>query len=74
MIHPNPTTGQVNIITDGVSDLMKITLLNTQGQIVREYMEVNKEITIDISDVSSGIYYLNIQAENINRIRKIAKQ
>lgn len=52
-VFPNPTTGLLNI--SDVSDIDSISILSLTGQLVKTF---NASNTIDISDLSSGIYIL----------------
>jgi hypothetical protein len=74
LLYPNPTNNEFTITTVMIHELMKISLLNTQGQIIRQLTDVNEKVIIDISDLSDGIYYVNIQSENINEVIKVVKQ
>jgi len=54
-IYPNPTSGVLKIT--GLVNQSKITLINSAGQQIKLYQNVE---TIDISDLPNGIYLLNI--------------
>ncbi|MBO4542948.1 MAG: T9SS type A sorting domain-containing protein [Bacteroidales bacterium] len=57
-IYPNPAKDQITII--GLEKVEDIQLINTIGQIVKQYNNVNEAITISITDLSQGIYFLRI--------------
>ena len=59
-IYPNPTSTVVTI--DKPTDMIieSITIFNTLGQIENEFSMVEK---IDVSHLTSGIYYLRIQTD-----------
>lgn len=71
-IYPNPTNNILNIIGNGiVPNSTQINVYNTLGQIVLSTSYTNQ---IDISSLSSGLYFLNIKYNSNNKILKIIKQ
>lgn len=69
-IYPNPATSFINI--DGVESYSKIRLINGLGAIVYEYNgEVNQ---IPISNLSKGIYLVEIETEGQRLYYKVLKQ
>ncbi len=68
-IFPNPTTDQLNII--GISSIEKVEIYNLSGMFQAAYL--NKS-TIDISNLSEGIYFVKIYAENGISTQKFIKQ
>ncbi len=75
-IFPNPANDNIYITTEN-NDLNKliIKIINTQGQIVFE--ESNKKIngkynrTIDISEFSEGVYYLQFISDKKTILKKL---
>lgn len=65
-VYPNPTSGLVHI--SDVSNVDSITISNVNGQVVKSFGAQN---TIDISDLTAGIYIL---ITDNGLIRKIIKQ
>ena len=60
-IYPNPATSQITIVWDEVKvDEIKIT--SYSGRLVKRITanSLNGEKTIDISGLSSGVYFVNI--------------
>ncbi|MCS4300705.1 T9SS type A sorting domain-containing protein [Chryseobacterium sp. BIGb0232] len=58
-IYPNPTTGIITINTQAIYE--KVEVYNMAGQKVKEFQDVNK---IDITELPTGIYMLNITSKN----------
>ncbi|MCL9808151.1 T9SS-dependent M36 family metallopeptidase [Flavobacterium luminosum] len=72
-IYPNPTNGNLNISIDrDVTDSV-ITIVDLNGRVV--YSENTQSIsgvkTLNLNQLQSGIYILNIKGENINHSQKI---
>lgn len=66
-IYPNPTTGMLNITANGAYN---ITLLNAAGQIVKE-VTMQNEVTIDLSQLEKGIYFMKAADGHSLVFRKI---
>jgi hypothetical protein len=66
-IYPNPTTGMLNITANGAYN---ITLLNAAGQIVKE-VNMQNAVTIDLSQLEKGIYFMKAADGNSLVFRKI---
>jgi hypothetical protein len=71
-VYPIPASNQ--IFLTNLPQQGKLFLLNENGQqlITKEFMGV--EQTMDISKLSSGVYFVNILSDNVNIIRKIVIQ
>ncbi|MCP4520801.1 MAG: T9SS type A sorting domain-containing protein [Cytophagales bacterium] len=65
-VYPNPATSSITVDTDVVS----VTILNANGQEVAS----STESTIDVSDLATGLYFLQIQTEEGIHTAKITKQ
>lgn len=60
-IYPNPTKGLLNI--QGI-DIKQITVTNALGQVVYNASVESDEVSIDMSQLSTGMYILRIDTEN----------
>jgi len=58
-IYPNPANNFISIDTD-VTAQVRVQILNYKGQVVKEESLVNVSSQINVSDLSSGIYFVNI--------------
>ncbi len=58
-IYPNPANNFISIDTD-VTEQVRVQILNYKGQVVKEESLVNVSSQINVSDLSSGIYFVNI--------------
>ena len=71
-IHPNPTTGQVTITG---KDLKQAEVFNTLGQHVATAQGECERLTVDISALPAGIYFVNVTDEDGKKcVRKVVKQ
>ncbi len=74
-IYPNPASNFVTIETNNIIE--NIYIYNTVGQIVGNSKFQNfktSKVEINVSDLQSGIYFLNIKTENGNFVEKLIIQ
>jgi len=67
-IYPNPTNGLFNVET--TNEILKIEIYNVSGQLIYEAKNVN---IIDITNKTSGLYFVNIVTKNGSVIEKLIK-
>jgi hypothetical protein len=71
-IYPNPATDNVNINYN--HNIKTIELIDVQGRILVSKMVNENQVTFDVSDYSSGVYYLKITGDGGSTIEKLLKQ
>lgn len=72
LILPNPSSGL--FFTKQKLEPTEITILNSYGQIVKTITPEDRKTTIDLSQYSNGIYFLNFKYENnIQQTKKLIK-
>jgi PKD repeat protein len=70
-IFPNPVNNSMSIQTMQNS-LIEIT--NLQGQVIKLIQNVNKTVTIDVSNLSNGLYLIKATSEKGISVRKFVKE
>lgn len=74
-ITPNPSNGLFSISTNQFKGYINYHIFDLNGRLIYEktndYFE--KEKTINLSNIQSGIYIMKIEGENINYLTKIIK-
>lgn len=71
-VYPNPSQGIFNIqIQDEISQNAMVRILNTLGQEVFLIPLQSKNQSIDVSSLTKGLYFVNIQNNNTNVSLKI---
>lgn len=59
-VYPNPTTDQFRISTD-LNQNSRIQILNANGQLVKDVMQLSGSEAIDVSGLTKGIYFVTLQ-------------
>ena len=70
LIYPNPTTDQLSINTD--IEIQRISVIGITGKTIKSV--VSKSKSIDVRELSNGIYFLKIIGEGKIIIRKFVKE
>jgi CubicO group peptidase (beta-lactamase class C family) len=72
-VYPNPSSEKLFIRFEKEYAHGKLTLINQLGQVLKHKSINGQNEELSISDVSNGVYWLNIQGENGNWVKKIVK-
>ncbi len=70
-IFPNPSTGAIQLVNIGSGSAY---IYNLQGKLLKSYTKLPENKTLDISNLSSGIYYLKLQNESGSKTLKVIKE
>lgn len=74
VVFPNPVTNVVNVGIAG-HQVEQVVVADLNGRIVKsEKFDNMSAVKIDLSDVSAGIYMLDITSENSHIVKKIVKK
>jgi len=71
VIYPNPTTDNLTIETPQKAT---IEILNIEGQIIKTINSSGKETTIDLRNLSSGVYIIKAKTERGVVVKKFIKE
>lgn len=61
-IYPNPTNNVIHIETT-VAAITGVQLIDLQGRVMKAVSDAGKAITIAVSDMANGMYFMRIQME-----------
>jgi uncharacterized repeat protein (TIGR03803 family) len=70
-LFPNPASNCLNIEEDNQSE---IEILNIEGQIIKTLKALENYTSIDISDLSKGMYFVKIITEKGTEVKKFIKE
>lgn len=66
VVYPNPASEEIRIQGDisGTAETITINIMNSMGQIVRNYEQYSPGDAILVGDLSAGIYFIQIQGSS----------
>ncbi|MFN8115815.1 MAG: PKD domain-containing protein [Bacteroidia bacterium] len=71
-IYPNPTKGIITITTSSIFEKVDIEITNTLGQTVKtETLKNIQQTTVDMSNLSKGIYYIKVSSPEGAKLSKL---
>jgi subtilisin family serine protease len=74
ILTPNPTNGILNVVFPDKSKNATVVIYNSIGQMIMQ-KSISKDLySIDLSNLSNGIYLYSIQSNAINQNGKIIKK
>ena len=73
-LFPNPVNDKLNIQFSSDLGEIKGTIYSLTGQKIQVFIQNSLEKTIDISDVSEGIYFIKLETEKGTSTHKIVKK
>jgi lysyl endopeptidase len=73
-IMPNPTTGRFTVTLSRPINNATVMLLNANGSVIENRKHSGRTLSFDISNRSSGIYFVRIEYEETVLTFKVIKQ
>lgn len=73
-VYPNPVNDIINVVNTQNVNVNSITVTDLNGRIVKEAKYSNtSNVQMNVSDLSSGVYMMNIQSDKGSSVKKIVK-
>jgi hypothetical protein len=72
-IHPNPSTGPVQLILPTAGPAL-ISVLDLQERVIKQGQYNSAAVTLDLGDVAKGIYLIRIQQEDLVKTLRVIIQ
>ena len=74
-IYPNPFVDQITIQFDNTNSDKVVKLFAANGKLISEKQQANSEMqmTMNVGELASGVYFLSIENENSRVLKKLIK-
>lgn len=71
---PNPANDQLKVLYNGAGTITKVTVIDVTGNIkaIRNLSSNQGEITLDISDLGQGLWFLHVQGTQTEQTIKFS--
>ena len=70
-LYPNPASSTVTVSIEGNESEVVVTIVDMNGREVKRERTSGSELTMDISSLSQGAYFVRLTGERVNAIRKL---
>ena len=68
-LYPNPASSTVTLM--GIEGMATVTVVDMNGREAGKWTVSDGELTIDVTDMAQGAYFVRIVGEQVNAIRKL---
>ena len=72
-VYPNPATSIVNLSSKDSLTFENVTIVDVNGRSVQTFVVNQTQTQINVSDLTSGIYFLNIETNEGSTVKKFIK-
>jgi Secretion system C-terminal sorting domain len=69
-VYPNPAHNVVNVVSN--DKLVNIQLVDITGKLIKEVKATDYTNSLDLLDINTGIYLINIKTTENNFVERIA--
>lgn len=73
-VYPNPAVNNIYVDYSNTNTPVQAAIYSVSGKLVKVAMLGNTHSAIDVQDLSSGMYYIQLNNEDINTTKKFIKQ
>ena len=70
-LYPNPASSTVTVSVEGNESEVVVTIVDMNGREVKRERTSGSVLTMDISSLSQGAYFVRLTGERVNAIRKL---
>lgn len=73
-LFPNPTSGMLNVKVQTESDKVLVRVYSALGVVLKEFEFTGSLSTIDVSELSRGLYYIGVEDKSGSDLKKFIKE
>ncbi len=75
VVYPNPATGMITVsVNKKLDSPVTLEITNVFGQVIYSEGTDNQTISLDIAELSNGIYFIKITGDKMFSVKKIIKE
>lgn len=71
LIYPNPTSSEINVVSNDQSQIKQIQLYDLTGKLMEIGIYNSEEVKLNLNKYNSGIYLLKVQTEKNTTTKKV---
>ena len=71
VLYPNPATTTVTIDLTGVEDAALVSIIDLNGRKVYSEQVIDERMTVDVSALAKGAYFVRVTGSNTTAVRKL---
>jgi extracellular elastinolytic metalloproteinase len=75
-LYPNPTQGELNLVNNSQERLSSVRITDVNGRVVQtaDISNSGTITTLSVENLSTGMYFVQIEAESATVVKRIVKQ
>lgn len=76
-VYPTLVDNEINVVPNGFADTVSYKVINSEGRVIKQNtvtQDSTYEYKMNLSDLNPGVYFLNIQDDTKNSIKKFIKK
>lgn len=73
-IYPNPTSGNMHVLVNDHNLSYNINIYNIQGQTIKKLNRQKGHVTIEVHDIPSGIYFIELSNQQWSKTSRVLVQ
>ena len=70
-LYPNPASEKVTMTVTGFEGTVEVEIVDMNGRRVAGYTTMDSELTINVSDLAQGAYFVRVTGDNHTAVRKL---
>jgi hypothetical protein len=70
-LYPNPASEMVSVNAEGIEGKVTVQILDLTGRVMMQQDGTAQNFRFDVSNLAKGSYFVRMNGENINAVRKL---
>ncbi len=69
-VYPNPVSDVVNVNLDNAVGQSTVKIMNVKSRVIKTLQSSGNNLSVNVSDLSSGVYFISVQNEKFSTVSK----